>query len=138
MILEWARLVAAEAVGGRGGATSGTALVWHRGGGSGQACGDLVVSLSGEARAVSCAAGSRAERGRLSAERLRRLYAWFDALRPFQAGDAGQGGAAARPVRLIFAGQGSREATPAERREIERFAAEVHGELTARAQPAGP
>lgn len=140
MIAEWTRLAAAESAGGPVGtvASGGTgyeiALAWHQGGGTGGGCDDVAVYLTGEARASSCGWGEEL-RGRLSREALERLYGWFDGYRPFQQATAGDGTTDELPARLIFAGHGQAEATPAERAAMDTFAAELHRELAARRRP---
>jgi hypothetical protein len=136
MIAEWTRMAAAESTGGPGeaGAAYELALAWHRGGGTGGGCDDVVVYLTGEARASSCGWGEEL-RGRLSREALERLYGWFDRYRPFQQATTGEGPAGELPARLIFAGQGAAEAPAAERAAMEAFAAALHRELAARRRP---
>jgi len=139
MIFEWTRQTAAAAAGGRGGTAYGLALAWHQGGSS-LDCQDLAVYLTGEAVATSCAWDGEIH-GRLEPTALARLYAWFDHLRPFQAG-GGQTEESLRPgaleTRLVFAGnglriaKGSRPATSGEQAEIQSFAAALYTELAAR------
>jgi len=135
MILEWARQVASEAAGGRGGAAYGLVLAWHQGGSSGL-CSDVVLYRTGEAVATGCG-GQGETRGRLEPGQLGRVYGWFDRLAPFQAGTEGQENPGAPrsgslDVRVIFAGQGARPATAAEQAEIQSFAAALFAELAAR------
>ncbi|HEX7180726.1 MAG TPA: hypothetical protein VF756_02700 [Thermoanaerobaculia bacterium] len=132
MILEWVRLVAAEATGARNSDAYGLALAWHQGGTSGS-CDDVAVYLTGEVRASSCSWNAEM-RGRLHPAQLARLYAWFEALKPLQAA----GGAEDQePSRLIFAGQGDREATARETAVLWSLASALHRELAAR-RPAPP
>ena len=139
MIFEWTRQTAAEAAGGRGGTAYGLALAWHQGGSS-LDCQDVALYLTGEAVATSCA-WDNGIRGRLEPGALTRLYAWFDRLKPFQAG-GGQTEESLRPgaleTRLVFAGQGKRPATTAEQTEIQSFAAALFAELAARRGGAAP
>ena len=130
MIVEWARLVAAEVTAGRGGASYGMIFAWHRGGAVGS-CDDLAVFLTGEVRASSCGWGDEV-RGRLAVEPLGRLYAWFDGLAPFQAGGEENTEESRDPSRLVFAGQGRQPATPGEIAAMRAFASELHRELAAR------
>jgi len=139
MIREWARQMAAEAAGGRAADSFGLALAWHQGGSSGT-CSDVTLDLAGEAVATACG-WPGAARGRLDPAALGRLYAWFDRLRPFQAGSQTQEGPnprSALDTRLIFAGRGARPETAAEQEEIQAFAAEVFAELAARRGTAPP
>ena len=137
MILEWARLVAAEVTAGRSGASYGLIFAWHRGGAVGS-CDDLAVFLSGEVRASSCGWGDEV-RGRLAVEPLARLYGWFDSLAPFQEGGEEGTEESRDPSRLVFAGQGRKPATPGEIAAVRAFAPELHRELAARRPgPAAP
>jgi len=139
MILEWARRVASDAAGGRGGAAYGLVFGWHRGGSSGS-CEDVTLSLTGEAVATACG-WDREIRGRLDPAQLGRVYRWFDGLQPFQAGGE-QGEDSLRPgsveTRLIFAGRGARPATEAEHAEIQSFATGLFTELASRRRGAAP
>ncbi|HEV8582970.1 MAG TPA: hypothetical protein VGX68_28215 [Thermoanaerobaculia bacterium] len=133
MILEWARQVATEAAGGRGGAAYGLVLAWHQGGPAGL-CEDVVLYLTGEAVATGCG-WEREVVGRLDPGPLGQVYEWFDRFQPFQMGgderdESPRSGKL--QVRLIFAGHGSRFTKPAEQREILSFAAALFGELAAR------
>lgn len=130
MIVEWSRWVAAEVAAGRGGASYGLIFAWHRGGAVGS-CDDLSVFLTGEVRASSCSWGDEV-RGRLAAEPLARLYAWFDGLAPFQEGGEEGTGQIREPSRLVFAGQGTKPATPGEIAAMRAFAPALHRELAAR------
>jgi hypothetical protein len=133
MILEWARQVAVEAAGGRGGAAYGLAFAWHQGGPAGL-CEDVAVYLTGETVAAAC--GWSAEvRGRLAGDALGRVYRWFDRLHAFQTGglDPQEALHSGRlQVRVVFAGRGRREAGPDEKAEIQAFAAALFNELASR------
>ncbi|HEX3530995.1 MAG TPA: hypothetical protein VH988_28370, partial [Thermoanaerobaculia bacterium] len=130
MIVEWARLVAAEVTAGRSGGSYGLIFAWHRGGAVGS-CDDLAVFLTGEVRASSCGWGDEV-RGRLAVEPLGRLYAWFDGLTPFQEGSEESSGESRDSSRLVFAGQGRQPATPGEIAALRALAPELHRELAAR------
>ena len=137
MVVEWARLVANEATGGRVGGAYALALAWHRGGAAGGECDDVAVYLTGEARASSCAWGEEL-RGRLTPDSLGRLYDWFDRYAPFQEA-AEVESAGGPPSRLIFAGRGPAEVPAGEREDLEQFALAIHRELAARRPaPAAP
>ncbi len=129
MIVEWARGATASLAGGESG-SYGLALSWHRGGSVGS-CESISVFVSGEAAAEACAWGAERVTGRLQPTALGRVYAWFDALGPFQDGQEGSPGEV-EPARLIFAGRGTRGPTPEETAEIEAFAASLLRELAAR------
>ena len=134
MILEWARLVAAEVGGGKSSAAYGMVFAWHRGGAVGS-CDDLAVYLTGEVRAGSCSWAEEA-RGRLAPEQLARVYAWFDSLAPFQFGGEEGIGSGREPSRLVFAGQGRKEPTAEEMAELRGLASALHHELAGR-RPGG-
>ena len=130
MILEWARLVAAEAMGGRSSSAYGLMLAWHRGEGT-ASCDDLAVYLTGEVRAGSCSWEEEVS-GRLRPEVLARFYGWFDRLKPFQVGGGIRGGAEQEQFRLIFAGRGREEAGDEEMTALRSLAPALHRELAAR------
>jgi len=130
MIVEWARLVAAEVTAGRGSASYGMIFAWHRGDAVGS-CSDLAVFLTGEVRASSCGWGDEI-RGRLAVEPLARLYAWFDGLAPFQEGGEESTAESHDPSRLVFAGQGRKPAAPGEIAAMRSFASKLYSELAAR------
>jgi hypothetical protein len=122
---------------GGGPSPFGLAFAWHRGAATGGVCDDLTVYLSGEVRAGSCGAGPQVE-GRLSGERLERLYAWVDGLEPFQAAGEQEVRADALIERLVFAGSGRRRASPEDIAAIESLAGSLHHELlAAAAAPSG-
>jgi hypothetical protein len=133
MILEWARQVATEAAGGRGGAAYGLVFALHQGGPA-DICEDVVLHLTGEAAATGCG-WDRGVRGRLAAAPLSRVYEWFDRLQPFQT-SGGEQDESLRSgelsARLIFAGRGPRLASAAEQEQILSFAAALFAELSAR------
>jgi hypothetical protein len=139
MILEWARQVAAEAASGRAGEAYGLLLAWHQAGASGT-CEDLSLRLSGQAVATACAWEAEIH-GQLQPAQLERIYGWYGRLQPFQTG--GEPEQTLRQpgsvqTRLIFAGKGPRLATPAERAEIQSFAAALFAELAARRRATDP
>jgi hypothetical protein len=136
MMLAWSRRAAVEAAGDGGNSPVGLVLSWHRGAANGGICDDLAVYLSGEARAGSCGAGPEA-RGRLDAEQLARLYAWVDALQPFQSAEEGML-ADALVEGVIFTGGGRRPPTQAEVAAIAAFAAALNHEVHAAAGSAAP
>jgi len=130
MILEWARLAAVEVSAGRNASSYGLVFAWHRGGAVGS-CDDLSVFLTGEVRASSCSWAGEV-RGRLAPVELARIYGWFDGLAPFQESSEEGTGQIREPSRLIFAGQGRREARREEIAEIRALAPALHRELAAR------
>ncbi len=135
MVLEWARLVAAEAMGGRSSSAYGLMLAWHRGEGT-ASCDDLAVFLTGEVLAGSCSWDEEVS-GRLRPEVLVRFYGWFDRLKPLQEGGGIRGGAEQEQFRMIFAGRGRDEASATEISALRSLAPALHRELAAR-RPAPP
>lgn len=136
MILEWARKVAAEVEGAPNDAAYGLVLTWHRGEAAGS-CDDMAIYLDGEVRASSC--GREGEsRGRLRAEPLARLDQWYDHLQPFQQTAGVEAGSGRVPVRLIFAGRGSRDPSPEDIASLQAMAAALHRELALRRGVAAP
>jgi hypothetical protein len=132
MITEWARATADDLAGGDG-RSYGLAFTWHAGGA--MACEDLSVFLTGVVLEDPCP-GSGGARARLEPGALARLYAWFDALAPFQTAPLATPGPGLETApRLVFAGRGGRSATAAERAEIGAFGERLAAELRAR-QPA--
>ena len=139
MILEWARQVATEAAGGRGGDAYGLVFALHQGGPA-DICEDVALYSSGEAAASACG-WDREVMGRLAAAPLSRVYEWFDRLQPFQTGggEPDESLQSSRlQARLIFAGRGSRVASAAEQEQIQAFAAALFAELSARRRGIAP
>lgn len=135
MILEWARKVAAEAESGQGESSYGLVLAWHRG--AEESCDDLAVYLDGEVRAGSCTRPEES-RGRLRPEPLARLDEWYDQLKPFQQTSGVEAGHGRVPVRLTFAGRGSREPSPQDLAALQNLAATLYRELARRRGEAPP
>ncbi len=139
MILEWTRQVAAEAAGGDVESAYGLVFAWHQGSSS-LDCQDVVAFRTGEVAATSCDWDGELQ-GRLDPAALARLYAWFDRLKPFQAG-GGQTEESLRPgafeTRLVFAGQGARPASESDQAEILSFAAAIFAELAPKRGGATP
>lgn len=139
MILEWTRQVASEAANDHGESPYGLVLAWHQGSSS-LDCQDLVVFRTGEVAATSCDWDGELH-GRLDPAALARLYAWFDRLKPFQAG-GDQTEESLRPgafeTRLVFAGQGARPAAGGDQGEILAFASAIFAELAPKRGGATP
>jgi len=137
MIFEWARSVAAEGADSRLTDAYGLVLAWHQGGSSG-ICRDVALYLTGDAKASACGWDKDIE-GRLDPAILPQVYVWFDRLKSFQAAagdrDMRQG---SLETRLVFAGNGNRQAGASEQGEIQAFGAALFGELAARREGAAP
>jgi len=136
MIFEWARKVTAEMNGSPDQDAYGLLVAWHRGGEAG-VCDDVAVYLDGEVRAGSCAWPDES-RGRLRPELLARLDRWYDELKPFQQASGVEGGQGQVPVRLTFAGRGSRDPSPQDFISLHTLAAALHRELALRRGGAAP
>jgi hypothetical protein len=128
MIAEWAHLVFVEAAGGRGGASYGLALAWHREGGIAGFCDDLTVYVTGDVYAAPCNSGQPGEigRSRLTAAQLAQVYAWIDSFKAFELNKKDPATADAMTVRLVFSGVGAKEATDADKQAIANFAQELY------------
>lgn len=136
MIFEWARKVVAEMEGAPGDASYGLVLAWHRGEAAGS-CDDVAIYLDGEVRASSCARPEES-RGRLRPESMARLDHWYDQLKPFQQTAGVAAGRGRVPVRLTFAGRGSREPSREDVAALQALAAALHQELARRRGEAAP
>jgi len=125
MIAEWAQLVAQEAEGGRGGASWGLVLVWHREGGIAGFCDDVTIDVTGQVSVSSCWGNQPQDLGqrRLTAAELAQLYAWTDTLQSFEGGQKDQATADAMQIELVFSGAGRRSVTAEEQQAIQDFAA---------------
>ena len=136
MIVEWARRVAAEQAGGRSGGAYGLAFSWHRGASLGT-CESVSVFLTGEVWAQACAWGEDEVRGRLQPAAVGRVYGWFDSLAPFQSNWQPGTSGDSEPLRLVFAGRGTRKPADEDRAAIEGFAAALFRELSAKRRDGG-
>jgi hypothetical protein len=138
MFEAWMRAVAAESESNaREG--YGLALAWSRGVAASIGCDAVSVWLSGEVTAGPCE--TPIERPLLDSSRLARLYRWYDELAPFQSDGTDGVRADSFVERLVFASRGHREATPAEKAEIRRFAStllRVDAQPSAAPPPANP
>jgi hypothetical protein len=140
MIAEWARLVAQEAAFGRGGASWGFVLSWHREGGIAGFCDDLSVYITGEVYASSCQGEQPQNLGkrRLTPEELAQLYTWVDTLGAFEIEQRDPAQADAMTIRVLFSGVGSREADDSDRQGIQDWAAQLFASLSLQSAPATP
>lgn len=136
MIVEWVRKVAAEVEAGQSQESYGLVLAWQRGGVPGS-CDGLTVYLDGEARATSCVWPDES-RGRVRPEVLARLDHWYDEWRPFQQSLGAEVGGGRVPVRLTFAGRGTKDASAPEVEVLQALAATLYRELALRRGAAAP
>jgi hypothetical protein len=130
-IAEWARELSQEIAGGVAPAVQNPVLVWRRRGGAIAAnCSTLVVTRSGTVMKLDCTTEVAETRARvpLSAADLVTLYAWLDRLAPFTWQPQNPGSPAnpeENSTSLEFTGDGSEEASPAERAQMLEFVARM-------------
>lgn len=127
-IAEWARLVALEAAGGRGGASYGLALAWHREGGIAGFCDDLTIYVTGEAIASSCKGQQPHTLGQafLDARQLEQVFTWVDTFQVTEIQIADPAMADAMLTRLLLNGQGNKQMSEKEKQAILDFAASLY------------
>ena len=123
-IAEWARLMFQVAQVGRIDSAWGMAFAWHREGGPGGFCDDVVVYLTGWVTASDCK-GYNVE-GYLTASQLDQLYAWVDGLTTI---DYAQTYPAGPKMTLALAGNGQKQAEAETIKDIFEFAATLYTEL---------
>jgi len=140
MVAEWARLVAQEAAFGRGGASWGFVLSWHREGGIAGFCDDLSVYITGEMYASACRGEQPQDLGkrRLTREELAQLYTWVDTLGAFEIEQTDPAQADAMTIRVLFTGMGPNQANDADKQAIRDFAAQLFASLSPQSAPATP
>ena len=120
LIGEWARLLYAEAQGGRSDARWGLVFAWQREGGLAGFCDDVRVYLTGDAYITSCKGNQPADRGRvrLDAAQLATVYNWVDTLQSFATGQSDAGVADSMTISTTFTGLGTTIATDADKQAI--------------------
>ncbi|HEX7975791.1 MAG TPA: hypothetical protein VF498_15380 [Anaerolineales bacterium] len=138
MIAEWAHLIFVEGAGGRSGATYGLAFAWHREGGIAGFCDDLSVYVSGEVDATSCKSPtpSNPARARLSVDQLTQVYAWVDSFKNFEVSQKDPATADAMTIRMVFSGNGQKDATQADQQAVLDFASSLYADVL-RSNPSG-
>ncbi|MDD2694519.1 MAG: hypothetical protein PHD58_01170 [Anaerolineales bacterium] len=127
MIAEWARLAKREAASGEGGASWSLAFTWQRQGGFAGLCQDVSVYLTGIAYVASCQTDPPRTIGKLwlTANQMRTLYAWVEALRNFEFEQSDPATADGMTTRLIFSGAGQEPAGEFEKSHLTNLAAEL-------------
>lgn len=127
-LAEWAHMLYQETTMGRGGASVGLALVWHREGGIAGFCNDLSIYRSGWAQPATCKAGQVKNMNayRITTDELEQLYAWLDQFENFEYENKDPAVADAMTIKMVFIGTGSAQASAAQREEISAFAASVN------------
>jgi hypothetical protein len=126
-IAEWARLMFQIAQAGRTGASWGIAFAWHREGGPGDFCDDVVVYLTGGVRASDCMGYD--VQGYLTASQLDQLYAWVDGLTSIDYTQTFPASTDGLTIKLALAGNGQKQAEEETIRDIFEFAATLYTEL---------
>lgn len=136
MIAAWAQLVSIETSIGQRSLQLGLVLFWHREGGVAGFCDNVLIYTSGIVRAYSCADQTQGQlnelgTGRLSGEDLETFYEWTDTLSQFTIDRSDDAEADALIVQVVFAGQGTEEATEQQQQTIEAFAQQQFEQVTA-------
>ena len=126
-IAEWARLMFQVAQAGRIDSAWGMAFAWHREGGPGGFCDDVVVYLTGWVTASDCK-GYNVE-GHLTASQLDELYAWVDGLTAIDYTQTYPASTAGLKMTLALAGNGQKQAEDETIKDIFEFAATLYTEL---------
>ena len=126
-IAEWAKLMFQVAQAGRTGASWGMAFAWHREGGVGGFCDDVVVYLTGWVRASDCK--SYDVQGYLTASQLDQLYAWVDGLTTIDYTQTYPASTDGLKMTLALAGNGQNQAEDEMIGDIFEFAATLYTEL---------
>lgn len=124
---EWASLLFQVAESGRAGAAWGMAFAWHREGGTGAFCDDVVVYLTGWVTASDCKGYS--VQGDLTASQLDRVYGWVDRLAVVDHTQTFPETADGFQMTLALAGKGGDAADEETIQEIFEFAAMLYTEL---------
>ena len=126
-IAEWARLMFQVAQAGRADASWGMAFTWHRQGGPGGFCDDVLVYLTGWVRASDCR-GYDVQRY-LTASQLDQLYAWVDSLSTIDYTQSFPPATDGLKMTLALTGNGQKQADEETIGNIFEFAATLCTEL---------
>ena len=126
-IAEWARLMFQAAQAGRTGASWEMAFAWHRKGGPGGFCDDVVVYLTGWVRASDCKGYNI--QGYLTASQLDQLYVWVDGLTSIDYTQTYPASTDGLKMTLALAGNGQKQAEEETILDIFEFAATLYTEL---------
>ena len=105
-------------------AGGGPVLVWHREGGIAGFCDDLTVNADGSYTAERCT--GEAMTSTLTADEQALLNDWIARLAPFEINQTDPATADAMTIKLTFAGEGTQEASEADRQAIQAFAADAY------------
>lgn len=126
-IAEWANVMSQVAQAGGADDSLSVAFAWHREGGPGGFCDEVVVYLTGWVSASDCR-GYNAE-GYLTASQLGQLYAWMDSLAAIDHTETFPPETGGLEMTLALNGNGRRQADEQTFRDIFEFAATLYTEL---------
>jgi hypothetical protein len=126
-IAEWTKLMFQVAQAGRTGAAWEMAFAWHREGGVGGFCDDVLVYLTGWVRASDCKGYN--VQGYLTASQLDQLYAWVDGLTAIDYTQTFPPETGGLEMTVTLAGNGQMQADDEIIGDIFEFAATLYSEL---------
>lgn len=126
-IAEWARLMFQVAQAGQTSASWRMAFAWHRDGGPGGFCDDVVVYLTGWVTASDCKGYD--VQGYLTASQLDQLYVWVDGLTTIDYTQTFPASTDGLKMTLALAGNGQKQAEDETILDIFEFAATLYTEL---------
>ena len=124
MIAEWTRQVYLESASRNDDTLAGLALAWNREGGAADFCDIVVVEIGGDAFVSSCRdePNRLRSRMRLTSEQLSSLYDWVDWYKSFESVEKED----SVTIRIVFTGNGLREAGPEEIKAFHRYASAIY------------
>lgn len=133
MLAEWALQVFQEQSSGQSDDAQRLAFTWSRSGGIAGLCDELHVYRSGEAVPSNCRTEQAAPISTqwLTAEEMKRVYAWLDELKSFTWEQSDPAAADALTLQVTFVGNGAHEANPAEQQALANLAAQAFDRLNA-------
>jgi hypothetical protein len=126
-IAEWARLMFQVAQAGQTSVSWRMAFAWHREGGPGGFCDDVVVYLTGRVTASDCKGYN--VQGYLTASQLDQLYVWVDGLTTIDYTQTYPASTDGLKMTLALAGNGQKQAEDETILDIFEFAATLYTEL---------
>jgi hypothetical protein len=134
-IAEWARLMFQVAQAGQTRASWRMAFAWHREGGPGGFCDDVVLYLTGWVTASDCKGYN--VQGYLTASQLDQLYVWIDGLSTIDHTQTFPPETGGLKITLALAGNGQKQADEETILDIFEFAATLYTELGYAAEAGG-
>jgi hypothetical protein len=128
MVAEWARQVYLEASSRNDKTLAGLVLAWNREGGIAGFCDIVAVKIGGDSLVSSCRDEPNRLVSRLSltSEQLSTLYNWVDWYKSFESVKKDEAKADGLTIRIVFTGNGLREAGPEEIEAFHRFASGLY------------